>query len=68
MNASKFNAEYAADTSRRMREALADAWALLDQLGAHADEAQKLEVLRGPKFYTAYVAVRKAMVLTKDME
>ncbi len=47
-----------------MREALQEAWAIFDQLGAHQSDDQRLSILHGPEFSSAAYRVRTAMLKT----
>jgi hypothetical protein len=71
IEANKFG-EYSADErtaiAMRMREALKDAWQLLDAIGPHASDAAKLEILSGAKFSSAVFSVRAALVLSRRLE
>lgn len=51
----------------RLRDACQDAWLLIDQLGPHASDEHKLEVLKGPKFASAAFSVRAALVFTRHL-
>ena len=51
----------------RLREACQDAWLLIDQLGPHASDEHKLEILRGPRFASAAFSVRAALILTRNL-
>lgn len=77
INADKFGSEYAQDQTAVMdeaaqeleqraimREALREAWSIIDQLGAHQSDEQRLAILHGPAFSSAAYRVRTAMLKT----
>ena len=47
-----------------MREALREAWAIFDKLGAHQSDEQRLAVIHSPEFASAAYRVRTAMLKT----
>jgi len=77
IDATKFDREYAQDQAAVMDEAtqalehrsilieaLREAWAIFDQLGAHQSDDQRLSILHGPEFSSAAYRVRTAMLKT----
>lgn len=81
VEATKFEREYAQDQSAVMAEAahaleqraimrgaLREAWAIIDRLGAHQSDDQRLAILHSPEFASAAYRVRTAMLKTARKE
>ena len=78
IDATKFNREYAKDQSSVMDEAAAkalehhaimiealrEAWAIIDKLGANQSDGHRLVILHSPEFASAAYRVRTAMLKT----
>lgn len=75
MTASKFGREYDQDQADVMSEAtqaleqrtilieaLREAWAIIDKLGAHQSDGHRLVILHSPEFSSAAYRVRTAML------
>lgn len=51
-----------------MKEALHEAWAILDALGAHQSDDERISVLRSHQFSSAAYRVRTAMIKTVQVD
>lgn len=77
MNATNLGREYAQDQAAVMDEAtqalehrsilieaLREAWAIIDKLGSHQSDEQRIAILHSPEFSSAAYRVRTAMLKT----